>query len=136
MLVTRSKEESNFLEEEAFVDEDGSLSFRVYFEALVFRIKKSEFIDCIAEKCDAECIYTRIGPIQVLISREHIPSNYEFRGESYFIDSDEIIKVGSKLRIRILNLFNRNNEVKAFGVMVGKDINHLVGPIDDDLKFI
>ena len=52
--------------------------WKVFFEAITFELKKNDIIDCVCTSCDVMCVNAKLGPVDIVISRKEIPTNYEF----------------------------------------------------------
>lgn len=48
---------------DALIEEDGSIKCVVTFEAFTFQLRENDIVDCEVTKCEAECLYAKLGPI-------------------------------------------------------------------------
>ena len=65
-------------ESDVLVEEDGSVSYKVFFEAITFKLKKQEIVDCICSSCNVQCLTAVLGPIEIVIARADMPHNLDY----------------------------------------------------------
>ena len=94
------------IDDDAIVDEDGSIKLVVFFNVLAFRPREQEVLDCLVENVQPQFgIYGFIGPAEVFIQNESIPAN--FIHKDGFMDDENTgqrIQRGTKLRFRVQNV--------------------------------
>ncbi|KAM3140808.1 hypothetical protein pb186bvf_007035 [Paramecium bursaria] len=119
---------------DALIEEDGSISFRVTFEAITFQMKQNDIVDCEVIECKPECLICKLGPIQIIVPKQKMPQNLTYINETYRDDDEEAIRQGTKLRVMIEKTHFKVGRFKGFASMTGDRINNICGIINDDLK--
>jgi len=89
-------------------DEDGSVMYRLEFNALVFKPFKYEVVDAIVQKVFHSEMYgieCAIGPYVIFIAQINMGEEYKYDDDtiSFTCPDGRQIKEGSKIRCRLLN---------------------------------
>ena len=109
----------------------GDIIFKMKYEVVLFRPFKGEVCDGIIEKILAVegGIHVRVGPMLVFISKDDIPSKYEFdeKSNSYINkdDDSDIIKEGEKLRLKYKEIQFDVSDFKPIGTLMDKFLGHI-----------
>ena len=102
------------ISEGIFEDHLGNCSFMIVFKCLALKLFKNEIVDAIVTKVIERGVFCELGPIKIFVNVEKIPKILRFRlCEQPFFSTesqDNIIKVDSEIRLKILTInFEENN---------------------------
>lgn len=48
------------------------------FEGITFVLKERDIIDCVVYQCQPECLYAKLGPVEIVVPRDDMPNQYEY----------------------------------------------------------
>ncbi|CAK72357.1 unnamed protein product (macronuclear) [Paramecium tetraurelia] len=127
---------------DALIEEDGTVKVVIKFEAIVFKVQEKEIVDVEVIKCEAQAVYAKLGPIDFIIPRDKLPTNYTFSNvylslltqESYKDQDEEVIKQGTKLRVQVQKTHYKQGKLRAFAHLTGDNLDNICGILSDDLK--
>lgn len=109
-------------------DSTGQTTYKVKFQALVFRPFKNEVLDTIVTASHNYGFFCKAGPLQIFVSRHGMPDdlkNFDHENSAWISDDKKIsIRAGVGVRLRLMNLKFDQNTISG------------VGTIKDDCKFL
>lgn len=100
---------------------DASVHYTVTFRALVFVPKVDELLMCVVKRIEG-FVVAHCGPLEIVIALDNVGENrgeYEYedsQGEKRFVSTNDEIRVGSKVFVKIIEM----NCGLAVTVAVGK----------------
>lgn len=105
------------------IPSSGYAEFEVQYRAIVWKPFKGEVVDGIVSKVEKIGIFVDVGPLEVFIAVQTLPSELQFNSSNNppaYMGDDQLITKGSKIRLKI--------------TAVRSDVNHIValGSINED----
>jgi len=114
-------------------DDIPEVSFPVEFRAIVFRPFKNEVLDGVVTQMDQFGIFVEVGPLQVYVSDQQIPSDYTLNTDlqphwAYEHNEDPELKItiDTEVRMKLMNVRIELTEMAAVGTL---NVNYM-GPLD------
>ncbi len=104
-------------------DHSGFAVFPLTYQAVVFRPFKGEVLDSVVSKVTSHGFFAECGPLTVFVSHHLLPPDFAFNShntsQDAWISSDgqDIIKVDSSVRLRIIGLKIEASEISATGTI-------------------
>ena len=106
-------------------DIDGSTNYLVKYTAVIFEPIKDQYLDILVKECNDNTIWAtlsllkNVSIIECIIPKKYIDSNYVFNEDtSTWSYNSEIIKVGSELKLKIVNFQIDSNKIMIIGSMI------------------
>eukprot|EP00471_Norrisiella_sphaerica_P000005 CAMPEP_0184478198 /NCGR_PEP_ID=MMETSP0113_2-20130426/288_1 /TAXON_ID=91329 /ORGANISM="Norrisiella sphaerica, Strain BC52" /LENGTH=124 /DNA_ID=CAMNT_0026855897 /DNA_START=186 /DNA_END=560 /DNA_ORIENTATION=+ len=100
----------------------GSAHFKVRFKSIVFKPYKNEVLMAEVSQATEQGFFCNAGPLEMLVSTHHIPSDYLFNpADKEYVKDDEqkMIKKGSHCRVRIIGMTVDTDKIVAVATMLG-----------------
>ena len=113
--VTNVKEEDI---SQGIIEDDGSVSFDISYQAIMFRPFKNEVLDAKVGNVNEHGFFADVGPLQVFVSKHAMPDDHTFdeQAASWVSDDREVeIKKDSGVRLRVMNTDVLTNKIHAIG---------------------
>eukprot|EP00667_Euglena_gracilis_P022382 EG_transcript_24901 len=91
------------------VHDDGTVSFKVQFQAIVCRPFRGEVVDAVVTQVNKLGIFAEFGPVNAFVSRHQMSSDMDFDEQSIpqkYVSREHklAIKKGDELRMRIIGM--------------------------------
>jgi len=94
---------------EALVNDDGTVSFRIQFSAIVCRPFRGQVVDAVVTQVTKLGIFAEFGPINAFISKHQMPGDMEFQENSvpqkYLSrDTKVSLKKDDEVRLKVIGM--------------------------------
>ncbi|ODV87513.1 hypothetical protein CANARDRAFT_21465 [[Candida] arabinofermentans NRRL YB-2248] len=96
----------------------GYAEFEVKYRAVVWKPFKGEVVDAIVSSVNNMGFFADVGPLSVFISKHLIPNDMKYTPSHTppaYINDDQVILKGSKVRIKIIGTRSDVNSISAIG---------------------
>lgn len=96
----------------------GSATFNVKYQAIVFRPFKGEVVDAVVTNVNKMGVFCDVGPMSVFVSAHLIPTNMTFNPTANppaFVSEDQSIEKGSNIRLKIVGVRADVGKIFAIG---------------------
>ena len=106
-------------------DIDGSINYLIKYSAVIFEPMKDHILDVIVKECNDNTIWSKVALlknvsiIECICPKKYIDTSFTFNEETLtWSNSNTVIKIGSELKLKIVNYQIDSNKIMIIGSIV------------------